>query len=85
MPHSMWEKAKLYIPSGVVLSGWLLDHRPTVLPCDIGGTWCYLGAVIVRRRGLQTDRVSTAAGVQHTCMCVHSCTRRGMDAAQPCS
>lgn len=71
MPHSMWEKAKLCIPSGGVLSGWLVDHRPTVLPCNISGTLFYLGAVIVRWRRFQMKEwVSMPACVHHMYVCV---------------
>lgn len=82
MPHSMWEKAKLYIPSGGVLSGWLVDYRPTILPCDISSTRCYSGAVTVRRRGFQMNRETKWAWLQvcstRACVCIPAHTGEWM-------
>lgn len=65
MPHSMWEKTKLCIPRGGVLSGWLVDHSPTVLPCNTRAhhTRSHCGMQQASR-----EERSARTCVQHTCV-----------------
>lgn len=65
MPHSMWEKAKLYPQCGV-RSGWLPDHRPTVLPCDISSAFAHQHCVKWSRLQGKSEGMNVPDGVRCT-------------------